>query len=164
MDDAQQQPQSLTLMAKLVLGLAALLLLAGVARYGVTLETLSRIVRDIFDRPEGPLSFRFILQPTMATLGALHHGIKDARTGRSPYFWAVLHKPEARLRRLDEALVATGRVVLIGIVIDTVYQYREFGRFYPAEAVIVTVLLAFIPYVALRGPIARVARWWIDRH
>jgi hypothetical protein len=31
--------------------------------------------------------------------------------------------------------------------------------FYPGEAVIVAIALAFFPYLLLRGPIARVARW-----
>jgi hypothetical protein len=31
--------------------------------------------------------------------------------------------------------------------------------FYPGEAVIVAAALAFVPYVLLRGPIARIARW-----
>ena len=35
------------------------------------------------------MTFRFILQPVMAAVAALHDGIKDARLGRSPYFWTV---------------------------------------------------------------------------
>jgi hypothetical protein len=31
-------------------------------------------------------------------------------------------------------------------------------RFYPAEAVIVALLFAFVPYVIMRGPAARIAR------
>jgi hypothetical protein len=33
-------------------------------------------------------------------------------------------------------------------------------RFYPAEAVIVALLFAFVPYVIIRGPVARIARRW----
>ena len=36
------------------------------------------------------MTFRFILQPIMATIAALYDGIKDARTGRSPYLWTIL--------------------------------------------------------------------------
>jgi len=31
-------------------------------------------------------------------------------------------------------------------------------RFYPAEAVIVALLFAFVPYVIIRGPATRIAR------
>ncbi|GJK94539.1 hypothetical protein TUM17568_57450 [Klebsiella oxytoca] len=34
-----------------------------------------------------------------------------------------------------------------------------FGTFYPGEAALIAVLLAFVPYLLLRGPFARVARW-----
>jgi hypothetical protein len=36
--------------------------------------------------------------------------------------------------------------------------------FYPGEAEIVAILLAFVPYLLLRGPVARVARWCLARH
>ena len=39
------------------------------------------------------MAFRFILQPVMAAIFAIRDGMKDARAGRSPYFWTVLHDP-----------------------------------------------------------------------
>ena len=42
---------------------------------------------------------------------------------------------------------------------DVVYQFIVLKTFYPGEAVIVAVALALVPYVLLRGPIARIARW-----
>jgi hypothetical protein len=36
--------------------------------------------------------------------------------------------------------------------------------FYPGEMVIIAILLAFVPYLLLRGSFARVARWWMSRH
>jgi hypothetical protein len=43
---------------------------------------------------------------------------------------------------------------------DTVYQLIVLKAFYPAEAVIVALALAFVPYLLLRGPVARIARLW----
>ena len=43
---------------------------------------------------------------------------------------------------------------------DTVYQITVLKAFYPGEAAIVALLLAFVPYLLLRGPIARITRWW----
>ena len=43
---------------------------------------------------------------------------------------------------------------------DAVYQFIEFDAFHPVEAVIIALLLAFVPYLLLRGPCARIARWW----
>ena len=39
---------------------------------------------DIPDRPGGPMTFRFILQPAMAIIAALRDGVHDARVGRRP--------------------------------------------------------------------------------
>ncbi len=44
---------------------------------------------------------------------------------------------------------------------DVIYQLMVFGALHPGEAAITAILLAFVPYVLLRGPAARIARWWI---
>ena len=90
-------------------------------------------------------------------------GVKDARTGRDPYFWTVLTNPAKRGSRLHEGLIATARVILLGLCMDLIYQFIVFDTFHPAEAVIIAGLLAFMPYLLLRGPITRVARWWLGR-
>jgi hypothetical protein len=109
------------------------------------------------------MSFRFILQPVMALIAALRDGIKDARTGRSPYFWTIMSEPGKRAGRLREGLNATARILLLGLVMDVIYQIMVLKRFYPAEAVIIAVMLAFVPYFFMRGPIARIARRWYGR-
>ena len=43
---------------------------------------------------------------------------------------------------------------------DVIYQYIVFDTFHPAESVIIAVLLAFVPYLVLRGLVTRVARRW----
>jgi hypothetical protein len=126
-------------------------------------EALNRIWQDILVRPDGPMSFRFILQPTMAAVLAIRDGIKDARTGRSPYFWTVLHDREKRAARLEEGLAATARILLLGLVMDLIYQVWVLGKLYPTEAAIVAIGCAFLPYALMRGPVERVAKWWLQR-
>jgi hypothetical protein len=140
---------------------AALLVIfamSGLMWYGVSDEVRHRFWTDLLERPGGPMTFRFILQPAMATLAALHDGIKDARLGRSPYFWTIVHDPQRRARRLREGLISTARIILLGLAMDAIYQYKEFKTFYPAEAVVIALSLAVVPYFILRGPIARIAR------
>jgi len=43
---------------------------------------------------------------------------------------------------------------------DGIYQAIEFKTFHPAEAVIIALVLAFLPYLVLRGLFARAARRW----
>ena len=92
-------------------------------------------------RPPG----RFILQPLMAAIVAIRDGLNDARTGNEPYFWTMVDNPRERTRRLDEGLNATARIILLGLVMDAIYQGIVLRRFYPAEAVIVALLFAFVP-------------------
>jgi hypothetical protein len=145
--------------AAVVLMIAFVIL--GLIWHGFSAEVVERIWRQLIERTGGTMTFRFILQPAMATIAALHDGVMDARTGRTPYLWTLLTNPSERGGRVAEGLISTGRVLLLGLAMDTLYQLIEFGRFYPSEAVIIALLLAFLPYVLLRGPIERIARLWL---
>jgi hypothetical protein len=147
------------LLARLTVVLLVALIVIGLAWYGVSVKDLQRIWQNILARPGGPMTFRFILQPAMAALAALHDGIKDARTGRSPYFWTLLTGRANRRDRLYEGLISTARIILLGLVMDAIYQVIVLKTFYPVESVIVALVLAFVPYLILRGPIARIACW-----
>jgi hypothetical protein len=147
----------------LVLGFLAL----GVAWYGVTAESLGRLWTDILDRPSGPMMFRFILQPTMAIIAALRDGFRDARLGRRPYVWALIHGVRdsgGRSGRLWEGVVSTARILILGVVMDIIYQWKVLDTFYPGQSAVIAILLAFIPYLLLRGPFERIAHFWVARH
>jgi hypothetical protein len=121
-------------------------------------EPFQRIWENLLVRPSGPLGFRFILQPAVAAILAVRDGMKDAREGRSPYFWTVLSNPAERRSRLSEGMKATGKIMILAIVLDAVYQIIKLRTFYPGEAVIIAFVLGFLPYLILRGPAARIAR------
>lgn len=155
---SDRYPQNLGLLAKSAATLIIVLIVAGVVWHGVTIETFERIWGDLVERPDAPMRFRLILQPLMATLVAIRDGLKDARTGRSPYFWTVLRDPRRRVARLDEGLNGTARIILLAVAMDTIYQIIVLKRFYPTEAVGIAVLLAFVPYLVIRGPVTRLTR------
>jgi hypothetical protein len=148
------------ILARLVVILVIAFIVVGAIWYGFSAEVRQRVWQDLLDRPGGPMTFRFILQPIMAAIVALRDGIEDAKLGRSPYFWSLVTDPSERVGRLQEGLIATARIILLGLCIDAVYQLIVLKAFYPVEAVIVAIALAFVPYLLLRGPIARIARWW----
>ena len=148
----------------MAVGLLVGLIVVGVAWYGVSFENLNRLWNDILDRPGGPMTFRFILQPAMALIAALRDGVRDARLGRTPYVWALLHgvrDPQGRSGRLWEGIVSTARILILGVVMDTLYQWVVFKTFYPVQAAVIAILLAFVPYLVLRGPIQRIASRWV---
>lgn len=151
------------LLARLTVVVAAVLVGLGLFWYGFSTEVLGRIGRNIAERPAGPITFRFILQPAMAAFAAFHDGAKDARVNRSPYLWSMLTERSGSAERLREGVIATARIILLGIIMDGIYQAIVLDTFYPAETVLVAILLAFIPYVLLRGPFCRLAGWWARR-
>ena len=151
-------PQELGVLAKLVIVLAIVLMVAGVLWHGVTGEVLRQFWHDLIQRPDGPMRFRFFLQPLMAAIAAIHDGRRDAQAGRSPYFVTVLRNPQERVGRLREGLNATARIILLGMAMDLIYQLIVFKTFYPDQALVVALLLAFVPYLIIRGLVLRVAR------
>jgi hypothetical protein len=148
--------QELGVLAKLVIAVFFLLFVAGVVWHGVTIQALERIWRNLLDRPTARMSFRFVLQPSMAAITAVYDGFQDARRNRAPFFRTILWYPKKRVGRLREGLNAIARLVLLCVAIDTVYQILELRTFHPNEALIVALLLALTPYIVIRGLATRI--------
>lgn len=106
------------------------------------------------------MTFRIILQPTMAALLAVLAGLKDAREGRPPYLWTLVTDPAQRARLLHEGWKAIARVFVLAIIMDAIYQWIVVRWIYPGEMLIVAILLAVVPYLLIRGPVNRIARRW----
>ena len=126
-------------------------------------EWIARTISELAGRVGGPMSFRFLLQPATAVFFAWRAGWKDARTGRPPYFWAMLTDPSHRLYLLRDGWKDVAKVFVFALVLDTVYQLIQLRWVYPMQALIVAFGLAFVPYVLLRGPFRRIAGWWSRR-
>jgi len=118
-------------------------------------DILARIYENLAGRVSGPMKFRLILQPLMAIIFAIKDGMKDAREGQVPYFWALFTSPGHRRDMLKSGWKSVGKIFVIALVLDAVYQYIELSWFYPGEAVLVAFILAIVPYLVLRGPINR---------
>lgn len=160
---ARTATRTQALLAQIALALVIIFALLGLALHGFSAEVRERVFTSIAERPGGPMTFRFILQPVMAAVMAAIDGLRDARSGTPPYFWSLITGTNQRVDRIYDGVIATSRVILLGLGMDVVYQWIEFKTFYPGEAAIVAVLLAFIPYLLLRGPFARLARMWLAR-
>ena len=103
------------------------------------------------------MAFRFFVQPAVAIYFACRDGIQDARKRKPAFFWALFVSSGHRFELLCEAWRSAGRVFLMAIVIDLVYQMFVLRGFRPVQGVFVGVLLALLPYLVLRGPINRIA-------
>jgi hypothetical protein len=115
---------------------------------------------EIAARPEGPLALRFYLQPAMATLFALRDGLRDARSGRPAYFWALFTDSTNRKERIRSGWKSIGKIFILATVLDLVYQVIVLHGLRPLQTMLVATSLAIVPYLLLRGPVNRVARRW----
>ena len=121
-------------------------------------EILTRFWEQLIAQPSGPLAFRLILQPIMATILAIIDGLKDARSGRPPFLRTMMYDPSQRGAYLREGLKRVSRVIVFAFVMDAIYQYLVLHRFYPVEALVTVFVLAVLPYLLIRGPVDRIAR------
>lgn len=124
----------------------------------------TRVVSQLIARVSGPMKFRLVLQPCMAGFLAIRAGVADARAGKPPYFWCLLTTPGERENMLKDGWKSVGRVFILAIILDIIYQLIELHFVYIGEAFIVAFVLAIMPYLILRGLVTRVSRRIVLRH
>lgn len=124
-------------------------------------DTVARIWTELVGRLTGPFAFRFVLQPLMGLAFAIRDGVHDAKAGRQPYLWSIVHSPEARAELVREGFSKIKRVVILGVVMEIAYQVMVLHAFRPLEMLIMVVGLAVLPYLLLRGAVTRIARHWV---
>ena len=113
-------------------------------------------------RPSGPLFFRLILQPIVATVLAIRAARNDARKGRPAFFLAIMLEPKKRRLLMREAWGHIGTLFLVGVGLDVVYQLIVFHGIRPVQSLIVATVLAVIPYLVVRGLTNRILTWWSE--
>ncbi len=116
-----------------------------------------RIAHNMVERVTGPMKFRLLLQPAMATFFAIRGGLQDAKENKPPYFWGLFTDKGERESMVKNGWKSIGKVFILAIVLDVVYQLIEHRwTIYPGEAVLVAIILAIVPYLLIRGPVNRI--------
>jgi drug/metabolite transporter (DMT)-like permease len=123
-------------------------------------EFLMNHWEELVGRQSGPLFFRLVLQPIVAAILAIRAGRNDAREGRRAFFWAFVREPERRRMLLREACRDIGKLFLVGVVLDVIYQLIVFHGLRPVQSLIVATVLAVLPYMVVRGLTNRIVAWW----
>jgi len=121
-------------------------------------HTWERVTSQLIARISGPMKFRLLLQPAMAAFFAIRAGLADARAGKPPYFWGLLAHPSQRMDMMKDGWKSVGRVFILALVLDAVYQIIVLHFVYLGEMIIVAFVLAIMPYLILRGLVTRLAR------
>ncbi len=125
-------------------------------------EAILRGWSNLVARLDGPLHFRFIVQPAVAILLAIRAAVRDARGGKPPFLLAVWKKG-LRREGLRMAWSDIRQVFLIAALLDAVYQVRSHRSIYLLELLFTATLLALVPYGLIRGPATRMARVLLAR-
>lgn len=115
-------------------------------------------LEDLPKRLTGPGRFRFVLQPLVATLLGVRSGIADARADRPPYLLGLVTDGEHRRELMRDGLSTVANLLLMGILLDSVFQWLILGQSYPGPALIVGPVLITAPYAIARALSNRASR------
>lgn len=113
------------------------------------------IIDGLLVRLHGPMAFRFVLQPLMASLLAFRDGRRDAMAGRPPFGWALLTDTKQRRAVLLSAWQSVGSVMIVAALVDVAFQLMVFGGFRFGAGMTAALLLAVLPYFVMRGLVTR---------
>ena len=117
-------------------------------------------LEDIPKRLTGPGRFRFILQPAVAIFLGIRSGLADARAGRPAYLYGIVFHRGHRRELVKSGFESIVNLLLIGILLDSVFQWVLFGSSYPGAALIMGPVLIVAPYTVARALSNRVCGVW----
>jgi len=119
-------------------------------------DFITRFFDNLGLKTEGPMKFRFILQPIVSLIFAVKAGLRDSKSGEVPYFWGLVSGKGERKDLLKEGWKDVGKLFIMALLIDIIAQIIILKTVYPFEAVITAIILAFIPYIIFRGIVNRI--------
>ena len=105
---------------------------------------------DLPARLAGPGRLRFFVQPLIASLLGIRAGRADRAAGRPPFLFGLFFRGE-RTERLRSGYQDVVNLVLVGILLDSLFQWTLLGTSYPGAALVVGPILVSVPYVLARA-------------
>ena len=118
--------------------------------------------REFFEqipvRLAGPGRFRFFFQPLFAIILGARSGVVDAKLGRPPYLYGLVFDVESRAQLAASAFREVANLLLMGILLDSIFQWVLIGASYPGAALVVGPVLIVTPYAVSRAAANRFVR------
>jgi hypothetical protein len=106
----------------------------------------------------GKGQFRVFLQPILAILLGTRFGISDAKRGASPFVRRLLLSKSERWRLLGRSIRDVWMPLSLALVMDGTFQYLTLGRVRVSGAIVVGILLVWLPFASARGISNRIWR------
>jgi hypothetical protein len=149
-----------------IVTILAILVIAATIPFAVmdTIETgrvylfSKEFLEELPRRFTGPGRLRFILQPVIAILLGLRGGLADARAGNPPYLFGLLFHTGRRRELMQSGVAAISTLLVMGIILDVVFQWVLYRAVHPGAALVVGPILICVPYSVSRALTNRVAR------
>jgi hypothetical protein len=87
----------------------------------------------------------------VATILGIRSGLADARSGRPAYLYALLFNRKMRPELLKSGFTTILNLLLMGILLDSMFQWLILGTSYPGAALVVGPTLIVGPYTISRA-------------
>lgn len=113
-------------------------------------QALARGWAHFVGRLDGPLHFRFVVQPLVAALIGARAGLGDARRGLPPFLWVLVRGGCDRRECLKQARADVGTVFVVAALMDAVYQFVVHAAVFTLELLFTASALALLPYALVR--------------
>ncbi len=105
-----------------------------------------------------------LLQPALAVLFGVMHGVRDAHVQRGPFFTSVLRR-DAPSRGRGRGGLRRLTVAFLGAIAASLgFQLVSSRNMDVANALLVAVALAVVPYLLARDVSARLDLRWHEKH
>jgi hypothetical protein len=127
-------------------------------------DFFQQFIRLLDFRVDGPLKFRFIVQPLVALVLSTLDGIRDAKAGRHLYLLSLIREPATRMQYMKQGWRSIGKVFILAVILDIAFQVIFMGQLNIPGALLVGLVLALLPYLLLRGPVNYIARLILNRN
>ena len=120
-------------------------------------DVFAHIWEMLIVQVHGPLHLRFIMQPILGFIIAFRHGSSDARADRPPYFCGR----SRAIRSVGLTCFARLGITSAGSFSPPspwtrFIEFIVYRWIYPTQALITAAMLAFVPYLLLRGMVTRI--------
>jgi len=113
------------------------------------------VVRDM---TSGKGQLRLVIQPVLAIVLGARLGIADAREGAAPFLLRLATAGRDRAKLMKRSLSDVVLPLCMSIVLDGIIQHYTLGYVRPVAAVLVGMLLVWLPYSLSRALTNRASR------
>lgn len=129
----------------------------------IIIENWNRGIEQLFGRTDGFLVFRLFIMPVVSSIIGIRAAVRDFQEKGPALFYNFFAGHADKKRILSSGWKDVGRIIIVALVLDAVYQIITFRAFYIFQAMMIAFLCAFLPYIFFRHLTNRLARMFTNK-